>query len=146
MKYNVKRLYSCIFHLILVAILYCLLRTGGSEFLLKHDESYLPIVPKTSMGSTLFLHYLLFTYFYLSSLNISNPLCQHALKMCKLKDQQSTFVCKHNLGANIPPSTPSCLLKRQRLQNFVKFFDHIKCKNTNPFFATGNSSPFNFTL
>ena len=91
MKYNVKRLYSCIFHLILVAILYCLLRTGGSEFLLKHDESYLPIVPKTSMGSTLFLYYLLFTYFYLSSLNISNPLCQHALKMCKLKDQQSTF-------------------------------------------------------
>ena len=62
LKYNVKRL--CILHLILGGILYCPLRTWGRGFLLKHDESYVTIVPKTvAWAQHLFLHYLLFTYF-----------------------------------------------------------------------------------
>ena len=52
----------------------------------KWVESYLPIVPKTvAWAQHLFLHYLLFTYFYLFSLNIiSNLLSQHAINVTSL--------------------------------------------------------------
>ena len=68
-------------------------KTRGGGGLLKHDKSYLPAVPETvAWTQHLFLHYLLFTYFYLFSLNIiSNLLCQ-CNKGDKLKDhQQMTF-------------------------------------------------------
>ena len=60
---------------------------GGGDFLLKHDKSYLLVVSKTvAWAQHLFLHYLLFTYFYLFSLNIiSNLLCQHAIKVTSLR-------------------------------------------------------------
>ena len=62
-------------------------KNRGWGFLLKHDKSYLPVVPKTAAWAQhLFLHYLLFTYFYLFSLNIiSNQLCQHAIKVTSLR-------------------------------------------------------------
>ena len=63
-------------------------------FLFKHDESYLPIVPKTvAWAQHLFLHYLLFTYFYLFSLNIiSNLLCQHAIKVTSLRTMNNLLL------------------------------------------------------
>ena len=135
--------------LILVGILYCPFRTWGCGLLLKHGKSYLPIVPKTvAWAQHLFLHYLLFTYFYLFSLNIiSNLLSQHAVKVIGLKaiiNWLLNFLAEFVVISPLPLLPPSSR-DRFPFQNFVNFFDHIKCKNTMPFFAISNSSPFNFT-
>ena len=129
----------------LVVFLYCLLRTGGWVFLLKHDKSYLPIVPKTVAWAQhlLLLHYLLFTYF--DPFSHTQPIVSACNKGDKLKEhQQLTFEFFSRIRMLISPPPPS-FLKRQRFQNFVKCFDHIKCKNTKPFSALSNSCPFNFT-
>ena len=128
MKYNAKRL--CILHLILVGILYCPLRTGEWRFLLKHDESYLSIVPKTVVWAQhLFFHYL---FIHILLLILS----QHHIQpiWCgKLKDINNWLLNYFSrICVLIFPSPPSSFLKRQRFQNFVNVFDHIKSKNTKP--------------
>ena len=67
------------------SILY--IKSRGRGFLVKHDKSHLPVVPKTvAWAHHLFLHYLLITFFYLFSLNtISNLLCQHAIQVTSLR-------------------------------------------------------------
>ena len=99
------------------------------------------------MGSTLILT-LLIIHILLPILSQHHiqPIVSACNKGDKLKDhQQLTFEFFSRICVLILPPPPSFFLKRQRFQNFVKFFDHIKCKNTKSFFAISNSSPFNFT-
>ena len=148
LKYNVKRL--CILHLILVVILYCPLRTGGRGGIV--CLSMIKVICWQSLklqhGLNTYSYTTYYSHNFTYSLSTSYPTYLSACnKGDKLKDhQQSTFEFFNRICVLISPLSlfpPS--FKRQRFQNFVKFFDHIKCKNTKHVFAISNSSPFNFT-
>ena len=132
--------------LILVGILYCPFRTWGCGLLLKHGKSYLPIVPKTVAWAQhlLIIHILL----PILSQHHIQPIVSACSKGDRLKGHhQLTFEFFSRICVVISPLPllPPSSRDRFPFQNFVNFFDHIKCKNTMPFFAISNSSPFNFT-
>ena len=127
--------------------------TNCNIFFLKEVEMQVqqmhpPAAKTVAWVQHLFFHSL-FTYTYLFSLNIMSSNVLSAFnKDNKLRDhQQLTFKFFSRIYLLISPPCPSLLNgKIFPFQNSFKFFDHIKCKNTKPFFfAIINSSLFNFT-
>ena len=96
----------------------------------------------------LLLHYL-FTYTYLFSLNImSSNLLSACNKDDKLRDQQRLFFKTFSRICLLIYPHSSFLLNRQRFsfQFSFRFFDHIKCKDTKPFFYLPQITPHCLTL
>ena len=106
------------------------------EFEIQVQQMHPPAAKTVAWVQHLLLHYL-FTYTYLFSLNIiSSNLLSACNKDDKLRDQQQLFFKIFSRICLLIYPHSSFLLNRQRFsfQFFFRFFDHIKCKDTNPFF------------
>ena len=122
-------------------------KSRGGEFCLSMTKVICQQSLKLQHGLNTYSYTTYYSHNFTYSLSTSYPTYLSACnKGDKLKDhQQLTFEFFSRICVLIPPPPPSFFLKRQRFQNFVKFFDHIKCKNTKSFFAISNSYQFNFT-
>ena len=88
----------------------------------KSSKCILPAAKTVAWVQHLFLYYL-FTYTYLFCLNImTSKLLSACNKDNKLRDHQKlTFFIFKRISQRLP------------FQNFLRAFDHIKCRNTKPF-------------